>query len=226
MNDAKPRALVSWSSGKDAAWTLHTLRQAAEVEIVGLMTTFNGAFDRVAMHAVRHALVEAQADVAGLPLLAVALPWPCTNADYERAMAAALGEARSALGVTHIAFGDLFLEDVRAYRERQLEGSGLAPLFPLWGRPTNTLAREMLAGGLRARLTCVDPQRLSADFAGRAFDADLLADLPGDVDPCGEAGEFHTFATAGPMFTHPLAVTLGEIVARDGFVFADLLPTL
>ena len=219
----RPRALLSWSSGKDAAWALHTLRRAGAVEVVGLLTTLNAKFDRVAMHAVRRTLLEAQAEAASLPLLAVPLPWPCSNAEYEAALARALAEARERWGVTHIAFGDLFLEEVRAYRERQLEGTGLTPLFPLWGRPTRALAQEMIAGGLEARLTCVDPKRLPVEFAGRAFDAALLQDLPPDADPCGEAGEFHTFAHAGPMFSHPIPITAGEIVTRDGFVFADLL---
>ena len=220
---AKPRALLSWSSGKDAAWALHTLRRAGEVEVVGLLTTLNAEFDRVAMHAVRRALLEAQAVSVGLPLLQVALPWPCSNAEYEAATGRALAEARESWGVTHIAFGDLFLEEVRAYRERQLAGTWLTPLFPLWGLPTGALAREMIAGGLEAHLTCVDPKRLPASFAGRAFDAALLEDLPLGVDPCGEAGEFHTFAHGGPMFSHPVPITAGEVVTRDGFVFADLL---
>ena len=220
----KPRVLLSWSSGKDAAWVLHMLRQAWDVEVVGLLTTLSADGDRVAMHAVRRTLLEAQVRAAGLPLLAVPLPWPCSNAEYEEATARALGEARERWGVTHVAFGDLFLEDVRAYRERQMTQVGLTPLFPLWGLPTRALARDMIAGGLEARLTCIDPRRLPESLAGRAFDAALLEALPPDVDPCGEAGEFHTFAFAGPMFSHPVPTTLGEVVARDGFVFADLLP--
>ena len=220
----KPRVLLSWSSGKDAAWVLHMLRQAWDVEVVGLLTTLSADGDRVAMHAVRRTLLEAQVRAAGLPLLAVPLPWPCSNAEYEEAIARALGEARERWGITHVAFGDLFLEDVRAYRERQMTQVGLTPLFPLWGLPTRALARDMIAGGLEARLTCIDPRRLPEALAGRAFDAALLEALPPDVDPCGEAGEFHTFAFAGPMFSHPVPTTLGEVVARDGFVFADLLP--
>jgi len=220
----KPRVLLSWSSGKDAAWALHTLRQAGQFEVVGLLTTLNQAFGRVAMHAVRRSLLEAHADAVGLPLLPVPLPWPCSNGEYEAATAAALEEARDAWGITHIAFGDLFLEEVRAYREQQLVGTGLTPLFPLWGMPTRHLAYEMVSSGLQARLTCVDPRRLSPEFAGRAFDAALLQDLPRDVDPCGEAGEFHTFAWDGPMFGQPISITVGETVERDGFVFTDLLP--
>lgn len=220
----KPRILLSWSSGKDAAWALHRLRQAGDVEVVGLLTTLNAEFDRVAMHAVRRVLLEAQAQSVGLPLLAVPLPWPCSNAEYEAALLNALGEARAALGITHVAFGDLFLEDVRAYREAQMAGTGLAPLFPLWGLPTNQLARDMIDGGLRARLTCIDPRQLSVDFAGREFDAAFLDALPANIDPCGENGEFHSFAWDGPMFAHPIRVTAGEVVERDGFVFADLLP--
>jgi uncharacterized protein (TIGR00290 family) len=219
------RVLLSWSSGKDSAWTLHLLRQQADVEVVGLLTTFNEAADRVAMHAVRHTLVEAQAAAAGLPLWPVPLPWPCSNADYEQRMSAAIGRARDE-GITHMAFGDLFLEDVRNYRIRQLSGSGIEPLFPLWGAPASTpaLARRMLDGGLRAVLTCVDPRQLPEPFVGRRYDAALLADLPPTVDPCGEHGEFHTFCFGGPMFDFEIAVRPGEIVSRDGFCFADLLP--
>lgn len=221
---SKPRTLLSWSSGKDASWALHVLRQAGEVEVVGLLTTLNAEFDRVAIHAVRRTLVEAQAASVGLPLLSVPLPWPCSNDEYEAVIAAGLNEAQEALGVTHIAFGDLYLEDVRAYREKQLGGTGLTPLFPLWGKPTGLLAKEMMTAGLQARLTCVDPRRLPGEFAGRAFDQALIADLPPDVDPCGEGGEFHTFAWDGPMFARPISVLPGEIVTRDGFIFADLLP--
>jgi uncharacterized protein (TIGR00290 family) len=219
----KPRALLAWSSGKDSAWALHVLREAGEVEVVGLLTTLNEAYDRVAMHAVRAALLRAQADAAGLPLTTVPLPWPCSNEQYEAAMSRALADARRA-GVAVVAFGDLFLEDVRRYREERMAGTGLAPIFPLWGQPTAALARTMIAGGLRARLTCVDPRQLAPAFAGREFDEALLAELPASVDPCGERGEFHSFAHAGPMFRHPIAVSGGEVVERDGFVFADLLP--
>lgn len=217
------KVLLSWSSGKDGAWALHTLRDDPAVEVVGLVTTLNESHARVAMHAVREALLERQAAAAGLPLWKVPLPSPCPNAVYEAAMAGVVERAVDA-GVEAMAFGDLFLADIRAYRERQLAGTRLAPLFPLWGIPTPELARRMVAGGLRARLTCVDPRALDARFAGRAWDADLLAELPDAVDPCGENGEFHTFAWAGPMFAAPVAVEAGQRVERDGFVFADLVP--
>jgi uncharacterized protein (TIGR00290 family) len=220
---ARTAALLAWSSGKDSAWSLHQLRAAGEVEVVGLLTTINQAADRVAMHAVRSQLLRAQADAAGLPLWQVPIPWPCSNAEYEAAMSAALDRARRQ-GVEAVAFGDLFLEDIRRYREEKLAPTGLRPLFPLWGQPTAPLAAEMVAGGLRARLTCVDPRALDGRFAGREFDAALLAELPASVDPCGERGEFHTFAYDGPMFSRPIPVVSGEVVARDGFVFADLLP--
>jgi uncharacterized protein (TIGR00290 family) len=219
----KPRALLAWSSGKDSAWALHLLRQRGEVEIAGLLTTVNQQHGRVAMHAVREELLEKQAEAAGVPLLKVPLPWPCSNQQYEEAMAAALRRATSD-GIKVVAFGDLFLEDIRQYREQKLAGSGIEPLFPLWGLPTRELAREMIAGGLRAVLTCVDPRQLPARFAGRDFDAAFLADLPDGVDPCGERGEFHTFAWDGPMLSRPVAAKPGEVVERDGFVFADLLP--
>jgi uncharacterized protein (TIGR00290 family) len=219
----RPRVLVSWSSGKDSAWMLHTLQRRDDIQLAGLLTTVNEAFGRVAMHAVRRELLAAQADAAGLPLVEIPLPWPCSNEEYERRMSAAVAAAR-ADGVTHVAFGDLFLEDVRAYRERQMAGTGLTPLFPIWGLDTAHLAREMIASGLRARLTTIDPRVLPASFAGRDFDESLLADLPPGVDPCGERGEFHSFCHDGPMFRHAIPIEPGEVVERDGFVFADLLP--
>ena len=216
------KILVSWSTGKDSAWMLHLLRQQHPGAVGGLLTTLNEAFDRVAMHAVRRTLLQAQAEAAGLPLFAIDLPWPCSNAEYEQRMAAAVS-AFVKQGFTHVAFGDLFLEDVRRYREERLEGSGLEPLFPLWKTmPTSALAREMIDGGICASLTCVDPRKLHNSFAGRAFDHALLADLPAGVDPCGENGEFHSFVWNGPMFSRPLAVSVGEIVTRDGFVFVDV----
>ncbi len=217
------KVLLSWSSGKDSAWALHALRQQAGVEVCGLITTINSAFDRVAMHSTRRSLVELQAAATGLSLIPVPLPWPCSNADYECAMKCVCDQA-VALGVKAIAFGDLFLADIRAYRERQLANTGLESLFPLWQIPTDELAREMINGGLRARLVCVNPKALDSGFAGRDFDEQLLHDLPENVDPCGENGEFHTFAYAGPMFNQPIPITSGERVERDGFWFADLLP--
>lgn len=220
---SRPRVLLSWSSGKDAAWALHVLRQAGEVEVAGLLTTTNAAFDRVAMHGVRNALLEAQAEAAGLSLWKIPLPWPCPNEAYEALMAQACARA-AAEGIEAMAFGDLFLEDVRDYRIQKLAGTGLEPLFPLWGSDTAALARQMVGEGLKATLTCVDPRALDAGFAGRDFDLQLLADLPPGVDPCGERGEFHSFAWDGPMFRHPVPAARGEVVERDGFVFADLVP--
>jgi len=219
----KPRILLSWSSGKDSAWTLHVLRQRGEVEVVGLLTTINAHFQRVAMHGTRHALLKAQADAAHLPLWEVPLPWPCSNEVYEQAMSAACASAVQQ-GISAIAFGDLFLEDVRRYREDRLRGTGLEPMFPLWGRNTRELVSEMLAGGLRARIVCVDPTKLPSEFAGRDLDESLVNRLPAGVDPCAENGEFHTFAYAGPMFHQPIPIKDGEVVSREGFLYADLLP--
>jgi uncharacterized protein (TIGR00290 family) len=214
------RVLLSWSSGKDSAWSLHVLRRAADCEVVGLLTTLNSQFDRVAMHATRRAILERQASAAELPLWDVPLPWPCSNEAYETHMRDAC--ARALLqGVNAIAFGDLFLQDIRAYREAQLKPTGLTPLFPLWGVPTAELAHDMIAGGLRAKLTCVDTEQLPTSFAGREFDNELLRDLPAGVDPCGERGEFHTCVYAGPMFTAPLSLEAGEVVQRDRFAYAD-----
>jgi len=215
------RILLSWSSGKDSAWTLHVLRQQGEYEILGLLTTFNEVADRVAMHAVRRELVERQAAATGLPLWSVPLPWPCSNGQYETLMAETCATA-SAAGIEGIAFGDLFLEDVRAYRERQMKDTGLKPMFPLWGQPTRDLAQAMIASGLRAKLTCIDTKKLDACFVGREFDERLLAELPDGVDPCGEKGEFHSFVYAGPMLSIAIPVSVGETVVRDQFVFADV----
>jgi uncharacterized protein (TIGR00290 family) len=216
------RTLLSWSSGKDSAWSLHLLRQQGEHEIVGLLTTFNREANRVAMHGVRRELVEAQAEAAGVPLWDVDLPSLCSNADYESIM----GEAcRAAVrqGIECVAFGDLFLRDIREYRERQLLGSGLTPIFPVWDIPTHELARTMISSGLKAKLTCVDSQSLSPEFVGREFDEQLLVRLPPQIDPCGENGEFHSFVYAAPIFRRDIRVTVGEIVTRDRFVFADLI---
>jgi uncharacterized protein (TIGR00290 family) len=223
MDQAKKKVLLSWSSGKDSAWTLHVLRQQNVYEIVGLITTINSAFDRAAMHGTQRVLVEMQAAAAGLPLITVPLPWPCSNADYESAMKRVCDQAR-ADGVSAIAFGDLFLADIRAYREQQLTDTGLQPLFPLWQIPTCELARTMVRSGLRAKLVCVDPKTLRPEFTGRDFDKKLLADLPPHVDPCGENGEFHTFVHAGPMFDYEIPVVTGERVQRDGFWYCDVLP--
>jgi len=215
------RVLVSWSSGKDSAWMLHVLKKDRSIEIGGLLTTMNEQFDRVAMHAVRRRLVEAQAAAAGVPLRTVPLPWPCSNDEYEARMRTAVAQA-VAEGFTHVAFGDLFLEDVRKYREEKLAGSGLTPLFPIWGIPTDELANRMIEHGLRSVLTCVNPKQLDRSFAGRQFDRSLVDDLPPGVDKCGERGEFHSFAWDGPMFNRAVGVTVGEVVERDGFVFADI----
>jgi uncharacterized protein (TIGR00290 family) len=217
------KVLLSWSSGKDSAWTLHVLRQRTDIEVVGLLTTINTHFQRVAMHGTRKILLEAQAKAARLPLWEVPLPWPCSNEVYEAAMAAACASAVQQ-GITGIAFGDLFLEDVRRYREDRLRGTGLQPIFPLWGRPTRELLSEMLDGGLRARIVCVDPTKVPAEFAGRDLDRDVMERIPATADCCAENGEFHTFAYAGPMFYEPIPIESGECVMRDGFIYADVLP--
>jgi uncharacterized protein (TIGR00290 family) len=217
------KTLLSWSSGKDCAFALHVLRQTPGVEVVGLLTSVNEAFDRVAMHGVRRSLLEAQAEAAGLQLHVVTIPFPCPNDVYEARMAAFVEKAQDD-GVEAMAFGDLFLEDVRAYREARMAGTGITPMFPLWGRNTADLAREMIGVGLEARIVCLDPRALDRSLIGRAFDADFIAALPAGVDPCGENGEFHTFAHAGPMFRAPIAIRSGEVVERDGFVYGDVLP--
>jgi uncharacterized protein (TIGR00290 family) len=216
--------LLSWSSGKDSAWALHLLRKTNEYEIVGLLTTFNRAADRVAMHGVRRSLVRAQAEAVGIPLWEVDLPWPCSNDDYEFAMKRTCDKAVES-GIEYVAFGDLFLTDIREYREKQLRNTGLQPIFPVWGLPTRELAQEMLRSGLRARLACIDTKQIGADFAGREFDAQLLSDLPPTADPCGENGEFHSFVYAGPMFSKSIPVEVGEVVMREQFAYADLRPS-
>jgi uncharacterized protein (TIGR00290 family) len=217
------RILLSWSTGKDSAWTLHRLRQRGEHEVLGLLTTFNAEADRVAMHGVRRELAELQAKNAGIPLWGVPLPWPCPNDEYERLMAQTYGKA-VAEGIEGIAFGDLFLEDVRAYRENQMRDTGLRAIFPLWGLPTRELAEDMITAGLKATLTCVDTEKLDRSFVGREFDQSLLEALPTGADSCGERGEFHSFAYAGPVFDEVIKVKAGPTVTRDRFVFADLLP--
>ncbi len=218
-----PKILLSWSGGKDSAWALTVLRERREYEVVGLVTTINAEFRRVAMHGFREALLDEQAEAAGLPVWKVDLPWPCSNAEYEARMAVVCARAVSE-GIYGIAFGDLFLEDIRAYRLEKLAGTGLKAIFPVWGIPTDELAETMVAGGLRAYLTCVDPRVLGREFAGRMFDAALLKELPAGIDRCGERGEFHTFVCEGPMFSRSIAVMPAEVVERDGFVYADLLP--
>jgi uncharacterized protein (TIGR00290 family) len=215
---------MSWSSGKDSAFAIHEARRAGDLEIVGLLTTMTETYGRVAMHAVREALLDAQAAALGLPCIKVLIPSPCPNEAYERAMGRALADARGAMGVTHVIFGDLFLEDLRAYREARMAEIGMTCVFPLWMRPTRALADDMIASGLRATLTCIDPRKLDRSFAGREFDRDLVGALPEGVDPCGENGEFHSFAWAGPMFDRAIPVQTGEVVERDGFVFADVMP--
>ena len=218
------RAWMSWSSGKDSTYALHEIRRDPSVNVTGLLVTMNKVADRVAMHAVRRSLIEAQADRLDLPLHLVEIPSPCPNDVYERRMDEAMNTAIEE-GVDAVAFGDLFLEDVRAYRERALADTKVSPLFPLWGRPTGALAREMIGSGIQAVLTCVDPAKLPSTFVGRSFDEQLIDDLPSGVDPCGERGEFHTFVWDGPGFTSSIGVRTGEIVTRDGFVFCDVLST-
>lgn len=217
-----PQALIAWSSGKDSAWALHEVRRAGEYEVAGALTTVTDGFGRVSMHGLREELLKAQLAAAGLEPIVVRIPYPCPNETYEREMAAAVAAAK-ARGITHIIFGDLFLEDIRAYRERQLAGTGIVPVFPLWRKPTNRLAREMIEAGLEAHLAVVDLKKLPAAFAGRRFDSTLVEGLPADADPCGENGEFHSFVSAGPMLNSKVAVQVGETVQRDGFAFADLL---
>jgi uncharacterized protein (TIGR00290 family) len=219
----RPKALIAWSSGKDSAWALHEVRRAGEYDVVGALTTITDVFGRVSIHGLREELLAAQLAAAGLEATIVRIPYPCPNEIYEREMAVAMDRAK-ARGITHVIFGDLFLEDIRAYRETRLQPIGITPVFPVWHKPTDALAHEMIASGVDARLVCVDLKKLPKSFAGRRFDAALLADLPGGVDPCGENGEFHSFVAAGPMMARPVAIKPGEIVERDGFAYADFLP--
>ena len=216
------KVLLSWSSGKDSAWALHLLKQQPDIHVAALFTTFDSAADRVAMHGVRRALVQEQAKAVGLPLWSVELPWPCTNAEYEARLSAVLARAHEE-DFDAIAFGDLFLNDIRAYREKQLELSGIEPLFPAWGIPTEQLSREMIASGVKAKIVCVDTTKLDSSFAGRDWKNDLLEALPPGIDPCGENGEFHTFVFESPVFARAIDVHTGELVERSGFVFVDLL---
>jgi uncharacterized protein (TIGR00290 family) len=218
------KTMLSWSSGKDSAWALHVMRQDPDIAVAGLFCTINQEFERVAMHAVRVALLQQQADSIGLPIRLIPIPHPCSNADYAKIMDEFVTREKES-GVECFAFGDLFLEDIRAYREKSLSGSGIAPIFPIWGIDTRVLATTMLEGGLRAQITCVDPSQLAAEFSGREYDTSFLRDLPPEVDPCGENGEFHSFAFDGPMFGHKINFSVGETRTRDNFVFTDLLPT-
>lgn len=221
-----PKALIAWSSGKDSAWALHAVRMAGEVEIVGTLTTVTDSFARVSMHGVREELLAAQLEAAGLPGVTVRIPFPCTNDIYEREMAKAMAAAK-ARGISHVVFGDLFLADLRAWREKKLAAVDMKAVFPIWqeqaDKATPALAREMIAAGVEAHLAVVDLKKLPASFAGRRFDAALLADLPDGIDPCGENGEFHSFVSAGPMLTRRIKVAVGETVEREGFAFADLV---
>ena len=219
---SKPKALISWSSGKDSAFSLHEVRRAGDYEIVGALTTVTETFERVSIHGVRRDILRAQCEAAGLPQIIVPIPYPCPNETYEARMGEAIARAVRE-GVTHMIFGDLFLTDIRAYREQKLAGTGITPVFPLWDRPTLPLAQAMIESGLEAYLATVDLKKLPAEFAGRRFDAQLLADLPSGVDACGENGEFHTCVVAGPMFSHRLPVTAGERVERDGYAYCDLV---
>jgi diphthamide synthase (EF-2-diphthine--ammonia ligase) len=219
---SRPKAWIAWSSGKDSAWALQQARLSGEFDIVGALTTVTDSFARVSMHGVRETLLRAQLEAAGLPAITVRIPYPCPNVIYEREMKAAIDDAK-ARGVTHMIFGDLYLVDIRAYREKQLAGTGITPVFPLWLKPTPTLARAMIEGGIEAHLAVVDLKKLPASFAGRRFDASLLADFPEDIDPCGENGEFHTYVSGGPMLGRKIPVRVGETVERDGFAFADLV---
>ena len=221
----KKKILLSWSSGKDSAWALHLLRQQQDLEVVGLFCTFNNKFKRGAMHAVRNELIIQQAKMAGLPIQLIPIPYPCSDSEYKTIMANFVEQAKSQ-EIDSFAFGDLFLEDIRSYREASLAETGINPLFPLWGMPTDELSKEMVNSGLRAKITCIDPQCLSPDFAGHEYNSTFLEQIPGSVDPCGENGEFHSFAYDGPMFKNVVNIRVGETVTRDGFVFTDLLPEL
>jgi uncharacterized protein (TIGR00290 family) len=220
---AAPKALIAWSSGKDSAWALHEVRRSGDYDIVGALTTITDSFKRVSMHGVRQEVLTTQLEAAGLPMILVSIPYPCPNEVYEARMANALADANAA-GVTHVIFGDLFLQDVRAYREQKMAGTGMTPIFPLWQRPTAALAREMIDAGVETYLVCIDLKQLPKEFSGRRFDRALLSELPAAADPCGENGEFHSCVAAGPMFDRRIRVRVGETIERDGFAYTDLLP--
>lgn len=215
--------VMAWSGGKDSAMALYRLQQDVRYEVRGLLTTVTEGYDRISMHGVRDALLQAQADALGLPLYRVWIPPKCSNAAYEAAMEAAMGELKAG-GVRAIGFGDLFLHDIRRYREDMLAPTGLIAVFPIWGQDTHALAREVVALGFRATLCCVDPKALPGDYAGRPYDLALLTSLPPGVDPCGENGEFHTFVHNAPNFRSPIQIAVGERMERDGFWFCDLTP--
>jgi len=217
------KTLMSWSSGKDSAWALFQLQQNPEITLVGIFCTVNKEYDRVAMHGVRVELLRQQADSIGLPLEIIEIPYPCSNAEYEKIMGQFVERAKKD-NIVHFAFGDLFLEEVRAYREEKLKGSGINPIFPIWGIPTDKLSREMISGGLKTVITCINPKQMPKELIGREFDENFLDSLPETVDPCGENGEFHSFVFDGPMFNEKLEIVVGDIVHRDNFVFADVLP--
>ncbi len=219
----RQRVMLSWSSGKDSAWSLHTIQQSDDYKVVGIFTTVNAEFQRVAMHGVRLELLKQQAQAMGLPLTVIEIPYPCSNIQYEKALSIFITQAQKD-GIEGLVFGDLFLEDIRQYRVTQLAGTGLSPIFPLWRIPTDELAMTMVEAGLKAVITCVDPKQCPKEFAGREFNAELLADLPSSVDPCGERGEFHTFVYDAPTYNKIIDITVGEVVEREGFVFADVLP--
>lgn len=219
----KPRVMLSWSSGKDSAWSLHTIQQSNDYEIAGIFTTVNAEFQRVAMHGVRLALLKQQAQAMGLSLTVIEIPWPCSNQEYEQAFSQFISQVDN--DVDGFVFGDLFLEDIRQYRVSQLDGTGITPIFPLWLIPTRKLADTMVSGGLKAIVSCVDPKQCPKEFAGREYNAEFLADLPPSVDPCGENGEFHTFVFEAPCYDAAIAINVGEVVERNGFVFADILPS-
>lgn len=219
----KRKALMSWSSGKDSAWAFHKLQQNPEIDIVGLFCTVNKEFDRVAMHGVRVELLQKQAKSIGLPLEIIEIPNPCSNSEYEKIMGQFVERVKIAK-IEYFAFGDLFLEDIRNYREEKLQGSGIKPIFPIWGIPTDELSREMISNGLRTVITCINPKQIPKEFVGREFDESFLDSLPETIDPCGENGEFHSFVFDGPMFKEQIEITVGDIVHRDDFIFADVLP--
>jgi uncharacterized protein (TIGR00290 family) len=219
----KKKTLISWSTGKDSAWALHVLRQNSEIEIVGLFCTVNKVFDRVAVHGVRIDLLRQQAQSINLPLHIVYIPYPCSNEEYENAMKAFISKTEE-MGIEYFAFGDLFLENVRSYREKLLHGTGIKPLFPIWGTSTDSLSRQMISSGLKAVITCVGQKHLTSEFVGREYNESFINEIPKHIDPCGENGEFHSFAYDGPTFRYPIEIALGEIVFKEDACFIDLLP--